>query len=127
MIIYTIGFKLQKLLAKILIITMSFPTGGFFAIEEITEIPHNLESGGFRRLLLTGYVDFGVIRMGDIICIPLASGMHYHQRLHSIQLLRNQLTEATPSEGKVSLIFRSPEVKPEDIKTDLAYVMPLTY
>ncbi|EAY27803.1 hypothetical protein [Microscilla marina] len=106
---------------------MSFPTGGFFIIEEVTEAPHNIEYGGFRRLILSGYVDFGTIKMGDIICIPLASGMHYHQRVHSIQLLRNQLTEVNTSEGKVSLILKAPEIKPTDIKLDLAYVMPLAY
>lgn len=106
---------------------MSFPTGGFFIIEEVTEIPHNLEYGGFRRLVVSGHVDFGIIKMGDIICIPLISGMHYHQRIHSIQILRNQFTEVTPAKGKVSLIFKSPEIKPDDIKIDLAYVMPLAY
>ena len=127
MIIYTIQFKLHKLVEKIFIITMSFPTGGFFTIEEVTEMPHHLEYGGFRRLLLSGYVDFGTIKTGDIICIPLTSGMHYHQRVHNIQLLRNQLTEATTTDGRVSLVLKSPEVKPEDIKIDLVYVMPLTY
>ncbi|OJJ16680.1 hypothetical protein BKI52_32755 [marine bacterium AO1-C] len=106
---------------------MSFPTGGFFNIEKVVEIPYNLEYGGFRRLLLTGRVDFGIVKMGDILCIPLKSGMHYHQRIHGIQLMRDQLNEATPDNNTVSLVFRSPEVKTEDIKTDLAYVMPLAY
>ena len=106
---------------------MSFPTGGFFNIEKVVEIPYNLEYGGFRRLLLTGKVDFGIIKMGDILCIPLKSGMYYHQRVHGIQHLRDQLNEVTPENDTISLVFRSPEVKPEDIKLDLAYVMPLAY
>ena len=106
---------------------MSFPTGGFFNIEKVTEVPYNIEYGGFRRLLLTGHVDFGVVKMGDILCIPLKSGMHYHQRVHAIQVMRDQFNEVTPIDGQISLVFRSPEIKPEDIKTDLAYVMPLAY